>query len=84
MPETRLPSSWEACRLGDVVDYGATQKAEPTRYRPMPGYLSWKTSRKIRRRCSNALRSPSASRRATKNGSLSGTCSMGQLRPVLE
>ena len=31
MPDTRLPSSWEECRLGDVVDYGATQKAEPRR-----------------------------------------------------
>ena len=29
MPDSRLPRTWEECRLGDVVDYGATQKAEP-------------------------------------------------------
>ena len=27
--DTRLPSSWEECRLGDVLNYGTTQKAEP-------------------------------------------------------
>lgn len=26
---TALPEGWRRCRLGDVVDYGATRKAEP-------------------------------------------------------
>jgi len=25
-----LPDSWHTCKLGDVINYGATQKAEPT------------------------------------------------------
>jgi type I restriction enzyme S subunit len=27
--ERRLPAGWEACQLGDVIEYGKTMKAEP-------------------------------------------------------
>ena len=27
---SELPTSWTRCQLGDVVDYGSTDKAEPS------------------------------------------------------
>ncbi|MCX6865218.1 MAG: hypothetical protein NTV46_03180, partial [Verrucomicrobia bacterium] len=30
MTNDELPDGWQSCSLGDVVDYGKTQKAEPS------------------------------------------------------
>jgi type I restriction enzyme, S subunit len=83
MPETRLPSSWEECRLGDVVDYGATQKAEPDE---IPAY-AWvleledieKDTSKVLQRVTFAQRQA----KSTKNRFAIGDVLYGKLRAYL-
>ena len=83
MPDTRLPFSWEECRLGDVVDYGATQKAEPDEIPDDAWVLELED---IEKDTSTVLqRVPFAQRqsKSTKNRFTAGDVLYGKLRPYL-
>jgi type I restriction enzyme, S subunit len=83
MLEARLPSSWEECRLGDVVDYGATQKAEPDEIPADAWVLELediaKDTSKVLQRVTFAQRRP----KSTKNRFAAGDVLYGKLRPYL-
>jgi type I restriction enzyme, S subunit len=83
MPNTRLPSPWEECRLGDVVDYGATQKAEPDEIPADAWVLELedieKDTSKVLRRVTFAQRQS----KSTKNRFAVGDVLYGKLRPYL-
>ncbi|APG44834.1 hypothetical protein A6070_12415 [Syntrophotalea acetylenica] len=44
---SKLPDSWTACLLGDVVSYGVTQKVEPGISLRMLGFLNLKISKRV-------------------------------------
>ena len=78
-----LPASWIRCRLGDVVDYGSTQKVEPDAI-PTDSWLLEledleKHTSKVLRRVSFAQRES----RSTKNRFVAGDVLYGKLRPYL-
>lgn len=83
MPETRLPSSWEECRLGDVVEYGATRKAEPDEIPANAWVLELedieKDTSKVLQRVTFAHRQS----KSTKNRFAVGDILYGKLRPYL-
>jgi type I restriction enzyme S subunit len=83
MPGSPLPSSWEECRLGDVVDYGATQKAEPDEIPADAWVLELedieKDTSKVLQRVTFAQRRS----KSTKNRFAVGDVLYGKLRPYL-
>src|SRR5712691_5787698 len=83
MPDSRLPSSWEECRLGDVIDYGATQKAEPDEIPADAWVLELedieKDTSKVLQRVTFAQRRS----KSTKNRFAVGDVLYGKLRPYL-
>jgi type I restriction enzyme S subunit len=83
MPDTRLPSLWEECRLGDVVDYGATQKTEPGEIPADAWVLELedieKDTSKVLQRVTFAQRQS----KSTKNRFAAGDVLYGKLRPYL-
>jgi type I restriction enzyme S subunit len=83
MPETRLPSSWEKCRLGDIVDYGSTQKVESDEIPDDAWVLELedieKDTSKVLQRVTFAQRRP----KSTKNRFAFGDVLHGKLRPYL-
>ena len=81
--DTRLPSSWEECRLGDVLDYGTTQKAEPDEIPDDAWVLELedieKDTSKVLQRVTFAQRQS----KSTKNRFTAGDVLYGKLRPYL-
>ena len=83
MPDTSLPSSWEECSLGTVVDYGRTKKAEPEEI-PADGWVLEledieKNTSKLLQRVTFAQRRS----KSTKNRFSEGDVLYGKLRPYL-
>lgn len=80
---TDLPPSWLALRLGDVVTYGSTEKAEPDDISPETWVLELedveRDSSRILRRLSFAERQS----KSTKNRFAPGDVLYGKLRPYL-
>jgi type I restriction enzyme, S subunit len=83
MPDICLPSPWEECRLGDVVDYGAAQKAEPDEISADAWVLELedieKDTSKVLQRVTFAQRQS----KSTKNRFAVGDVLYGKLRPYL-
>lgn len=83
MPDTSLPSSWEECSLGAVVDYGTTRKAEPGEIPPDGWVLELedieKDTSKLLQRVTFAQRQS----KSTKNQFAAGDVLYGKLRPYL-
>lgn len=78
-----LPHCWIDCRLGDVVDYGTTQKAEPTEIPADAWVLELedieKDTSKVLQRFTFAQRRS----KSTKNRFSAGDVLYGKLRPYL-
>jgi len=77
------PTSWEQCQLGDVVDYGVAQKAEPNEI-PSDGWVLEledieKDTSKILQRFTLQQRQS----KSTKNRFFVGDVLYGKLRPYL-
>ena len=83
IPDSRQPSSWEQCQLGDVVDYGTTQKAEPEEIPSDAWVLELedieKDTSKVLQRVTFAHRQS----KSTKNRFAIGDVLYGKLRPYL-
>ncbi|MBD2551395.1 restriction endonuclease subunit S [Microcystis elabens FACHB-917] len=83
MEERELPVGWERCLLGDAVDYGRTQKAEPS---DIPDHAWVLELEDIEKDSSKLLsRSTYAERKSksTKNAFDKGAVLYGKLRPYL-
>jgi type I restriction enzyme S subunit len=83
MEGRELPVGWERCLLGDVVDYGRTQKAEPA---DIPDHAWVLELEDIEKDSSKLLsRSTFAERKSksTKNAFDKGAVLYGKLRPYL-
>jgi type I restriction enzyme S subunit len=80
---SELPASWLQCKLGDVVDYGVTQKVEPTDIPADAWVLELedieKDTSKILQRFTFAQRQS----KSTKNRFAAGDVLYGKLRPYL-
>jgi type I restriction enzyme, S subunit len=78
-----LPKGWIECRLGDVLNYGATLKAEPEEIPPDAWVLELedieKDTSKVLQRATHAERQS----KSTKNRFFSGDVLYGKLRPYL-
>ena len=83
MEERELPVGWERCLLGDAVDYGATQKANPDDIPDDAWVLELedieKDSSKLLARSTFAERKS----KSTKNAFQKGAVLYGKLRPYL-
>jgi len=80
---SELPQTWATCRLGDVVDYGATRKAEPDAI-PVDAWVLEledieKDTSKVLQRLTFAQRQS----KSTKNRFAAGDVLYGKLRPYL-
>jgi type I restriction enzyme, S subunit len=80
---SKLPAGWARCELGDVVDYGRTEKVEPSEIDDQSWILELEdvekdTSRLLQRTMFRDRRSKS-----TKNRFQSGDVLYGKLRPYL-
>ena len=81
--EIKLPPSWELCKLGHIINYGSTSKAEPLEMQPESWLLELEdiekdTSRLITR-STVSTRKP----KSTKNKFKQGQVLYGKLRPYL-
>lgn len=80
---SELPASWSQCKLGDVVDYGVTQKVEPTDIPADAWVLELedieKDTSKVLQRFTFAQRQS----KSTKNRFAAGDVLYGKLRPYL-
>ena len=83
MPETHLPSSWEKCRLGGVVDYGVTQKAEPDEIPADAWVLELEDIEKDTSRVLQHVTFAQRWSKSTKNRFAVGDVLYGKLRPYL-
>lgn len=81
--DIELPKAWVECRLGDVLNYGATLKAEPEEIPPDAWVLELedveKGTSKVLRRAAHAERQS----KSTKNRFFAGDVLYGKLRPYL-
>lgn len=78
-----LPHTWLNCRLGDIIDYGTTQKVEPINISNDAWVLELedieKDTSKILQRLTFSQRKP----KSTKNRFVVGDILYGKLRPYL-
>lgn len=83
MNDLEIPGTWVACSLGDVVEYGVTERIEPHEISGDAWILELedleKDTSKLLRRVTAAEREP----RSTKNRFLAGDVLFGKLRPYL-
>ena len=83
MSINELPSSWAAVQLGEVVDYGKTQKAEPDEIPQNAWILELEDVEKDSSRVLNRLTFAERNSRSTKNIFAKGDVLYGKLRPYL-
>ena len=83
MEERELPVGWERCLLGDVVDYGKTQKAEPTAISDDSWVLELEDIEKDSSRLLTRLTFGERKSKSTKNAFNKGDVLYGKLRPYL-
>lgn len=78
-----LPPSWVECTLGDIVDYGSTQKAEPEEIPDEAWILELEDIEKDTSRVLQKVRFAQRQSRSTKNRFVRGDVLYGKLRPYL-
>jgi len=78
-----LPDSWKTCRLGDVVDYGATSKAEPDAIPADAWVLELEDIEKDTSKVLQRLTFAQRQSKSTKNRFAAGDVLHGKLRPYL-
>ena len=83
MTNDKLPDTWLACQLGDVVDYGKTNKAEPNEIADGDWILELENVEKDTSRLLARLKFGERKSRSTKNRFESGDVLYGKLRPFL-
>lgn len=80
---TELPSSWTRCRLGDVVNYGSTDKAEPSEIGADDWILELEDIEKDTSRVLQRSTFRDRQSKSTKNRFQAGDVLYGKLRPYL-
>lgn len=78
-----LPQNWTDCRLGDVVDYGKTQKCEPDDIPEDSWVLELEDIEKGTSRLLDRQTFAQRQSKSTKNGFDAGDVLYGKLRPYL-
>jgi type I restriction enzyme S subunit len=81
--DARLPPSWVECTLGDVVDYGTTQKAEPKEIPDDAWVLELEDIEKDTSRVIQRITFAERQSKSTKNRFIQGDVLYGKLRPYL-
>jgi len=81
--ERELPVGWQRCLLGDVVDYGKTQKAEPAAISDDSWVLELEDIEKDSSRLLSRLSFAERQSKSTKNAFNKGDVLYGKLRPYL-
>ena len=80
---SEIPASWLECTLGDVVDYGATKKAEPSEIPPDAWVLELEDIEKDTSRILTRATFRERGSKSTKNKFKNGDVLYGKLRPYL-
>ena len=80
---SNLPASWLRCPLGDVVNYGATQKAEPEEIADEAWVLELEDVEKDTSRVLQRMTFKQRQSKSTKNRFAAGDVLYGKLRPYL-
>ena len=78
-----LPDSWHTCKLGDVINYGATQKAEPTEIPDDAWVLELEDIEKDTSKVLQRLTFKQRQSKSAKNRFSTGDILYGKLRPYL-
>lgn len=78
-----LPNSWTTCKLGQVVDYGATQKAEPFEIPDDAWVLELEDIEKDTSKLLNRATFRERQSKSSKNKFTRGDVLYGKLRPYL-
>ena len=78
-----LPEGWIACLLGDVIDYGKTQKAEPSEISAKSWILELEDIEKDTSRLLSRVTFAKRKSKSTKNCFQTGDVLYGKLRPYL-
>jgi type I restriction enzyme, S subunit len=78
-----LPDGWLSCSLGDVVDYGKTEKAEPHEMNASSWILELEDIEKDTSRLLSRVTFAERKSRSTKNRFQTGDVLYGKLRPYL-
>lgn len=80
---SNLPASWIDCQLGDVVNYGITEKVEPSNIAPDAWVLELEDVEKDSSRILNRSTFAERASKSTKNRFEAGDVLLGKLRPYL-
>jgi type I restriction enzyme S subunit len=83
MTNDELPEGWQSCALGDVVDYGKTQKAEPSEISAKSWILELEDIEKDTSRLLSRVTFAERKSKSTKNRFQTGDVLYGKLRPYL-
>ncbi|MDP3850438.1 MAG: hypothetical protein Q8Q59_08050 [Luteolibacter sp.] len=78
-----MPEGWIACLLGDVIDYGKTQKAEPSEISAKSWILELEDIEKDTSRLLSRVTFAERKSKSTKNRFQTGDVLYGKLRPYL-
>lgn len=83
MSASELPATWLSLSLGDVIDYGATTKAEPAEIAPDTWVLELEDVEKDTSKVTQRLTFAQRQSKSTKNRFEAGDVLYGKLRPYL-
>ncbi len=83
MSNDELPEGWQSCSLGDVVDYGKSQKAEPSEISAKSWILELEDIEKDTSRLLSRVTFAERKSKSTKNRFETGDVLYGKLRPYL-
>lgn len=78
-----LPNGWVQCRLGDVVSYGMTEKAEPSEIASNAWILELEDIERNNSRIKKKTKFAERQAKSTKNRFRAGDILYGKLRPYL-
>lgn len=80
---SELPDSWHVCKLGDVINYGSTQKVEPTKIPDDAWVLELEDVEKDTSKILQRLTFKQRQSKSTKSRFETGDILYGKLRPYL-
>jgi type I restriction enzyme S subunit len=83
MTNDELPKGWISCSLGEVVEYGKTEKAEPSEFSDKSWILELEDIEKDTSRLLSRITFSQRKSKSTKNRFLLGDVLYGKLRPYL-
>ncbi len=83
MTNDELPEGWQSCALGDVVDYGKTRKAEPSKISAKSWILELEDIEKDTSQLLSRVTFAERKSKSTKNRFETGDVLYGKLRPYL-